>query len=91
MQYVFATHFTLRHFTFLQEILREVRTFIHGANYKAQNLRQRESLGQSALVLLRTLPSARQAVLEYTGGVFDEAVNSYLLEMDVGQTVNGKN
>ncbi|XP_052787896.1 integrator complex subunit 5-like [Mya arenaria] len=71
-----------------QEILKEVRTFIHGANYKVQNLRQRENLSQSALILLRTLPTARAAVLEYTAGVFDEAVNAYLLEMEVGHSVN---
>ncbi|XP_060557502.1 integrator complex subunit 5-like [Ruditapes philippinarum] len=70
-----------------QEILQEVRNFLHGANYKAQNQKQRESLAQSALILLRTLPTARHAVLEYMANMFDEAVNNYLLEMDIGHKV----
>lgn len=67
-----------------------MQNFIHGASYKVHNLRQREALSQSALTLLRTLPTARHAVLEYMANVFDEAVNSYLLEMDIGHSVNGK-
>ncbi|KAL4237625.1 Integrator complex subunit 5 [Mactra antiquata] len=72
-----------------QEILRELRTFLHGANHKAQKQRQRESVAHSSLVLLRTLPTARQAVLEYIASMFDEAVNNYLLEMDIGHKVTG--
>ena len=72
-----------------QEILQEVRNFLHGANYRVQNQKQRESLAQSALILLRTLPAARHAVLEYMANMFDEAVNNYLLEMDIGHKVTG--
>ncbi|XP_052267414.1 integrator complex subunit 5-like [Dreissena polymorpha] len=70
------------------DILKEVRHFIHGASHKVLSLRQRETLSQSALVLLRNLPTARYAVLEYIANVFDEAVNNYLVEIDVGQGVS---
>ena len=40
-----------------------------------------EDLVHSALLLLRTLPSARQAVLEHLCNVFDEAVNNHILHI----------
>ena len=42
-----------------------------------------EELVTPALFLLQSLPSARQAVLEYLGTVFDEAVETYIQRQDL--------
>ncbi|XP_064616946.1 integrator complex subunit 5-like [Liolophura sinensis] len=68
-----------------QDILGQVRKFIRGANYEEKV--SGEELCQSALYLLRTLPAARHAVLEYLCNVFTEAVNSHLLHLQLETTV----
>ena len=67
-----------------------MRSFLHGVTSHGHNLSRSEGLARSALVLLRTLPTARHAVLEYLANLFDEAVNNYLLELDIGHKVTGK-
>lgn len=74
-------------FVFFQDILGQVRKFIRGANYEEKI--SGEELSQSALYLLRTLPAARHAVLEYLCNVFTEAVNSHLLHLQLETTVAG--
>ncbi|XP_014669565.1 PREDICTED: integrator complex subunit 5-like [Priapulus caudatus] len=67
-----------------QEILNEVHKFVTGAQL-ADNL-SRQELAQSAIFLLKSLPSSRAAVLEHLCSVFDEAVNVYLLQLETGRT-----
>lgn len=69
-------------------MLKEVRNFVKGSTYETKV--SNEDLVRSALLLLRTLPSARQAVLEHLCNVFDEAVNSHLLQIELGKDISGK-
>lgn len=72
----------------LQDIHRELRKFIEGSNYR--NNISSEELAKSALILLRSLPSARHAVLEHLCSVFDEAANTHLLQIEIGPDISSK-
>ncbi|KAL3871772.1 hypothetical protein ACJMK2_039750 [Sinanodonta woodiana] len=66
-----------------QDLLNEVRSFVQGVTYKGKV--KNESLVQSALLLLKTLPAARHAVLEHLANVFGEAVNMHLMNLEFGR------
>lgn len=64
-----------------QDLLMAIRTFISGAtgSRKTNPL----ELTRIALDLLKRLPSARDAVLEYFCSVFDKSVSDYLAQTEV--------
>jgi len=66
----------------LQEILNNVTKFVRGSTHEISV--PGDELARTALFLLGTLPSSRQAVLEYLCSVYDEAVNEHMLKPDVG-------
>ena len=70
-----------------QEILKQVRNFVKGSTRESEITAS--ELIKSALFLLRSLPSARQAVLEHLSNVFDEAVNTHILKLDLGNSTQG--
>lgn len=64
-----------------QEISKEIRNFVSGATFGSKY--NRKDLAKSAIFLLKTLPSAREAILEYLCTVFDDAVNVYCHNVDL--------
>lgn len=66
----------------MQEILNNVSKFVKGSTHEI-NI-PGDELARAALFLLSTLPSSRQAVLEYLCSVYDEAVNEHVLKPDLG-------
>lgn len=74
-----------------QEILREIRNFVGGATFGSKF--SRTELAKSAIFLLKTLPAAREAILEYLCTIFDEAVSLYThnLELEAGNVSAGSN
>ncbi len=64
-----------------QDILSELRTFIAGAARLTDI--NHISLVKTAVSLLKTLPAAREAVLEYFGSVFQNFVSRYLSLLEV--------
>ncbi|ELT95971.1 hypothetical protein CAPTEDRAFT_186694 [Capitella teleta] len=73
--------YTLQKADQYQEILHEVRCFIGHSACSRADLSSIE-LTKSGLFLLRHLPSARLAVLEFLHKVFDSAVNVYISELE---------
>ena len=60
-------------------ILENLHTFLGTENHHETNLQERT---KSAIVLLRSLPCARSAVLEQIGDVFHEAAQKYVIELE---------
>ncbi|GLH07144.1 Uncharacterized protein GBIM_12672 [Gryllus bimaculatus] len=63
-----------------QDLLTELRTFVAGAT-RAVKTNPLE-LARTALSLLKTLPAARDAVLEYFCTLFDSAVSKYVAQIE---------
>ena len=66
----------------LQQILKQVSKFVKGS--RRDGAFGDKDLTQSALFLLKNLPSARHAVLQYLGGVFQDAVSASLHSHESG-------
>ena len=64
-----------------QNILSELRTFIAGASRPAET--NHANLVKVAVSLLKSLPAAREAALEYFGIVFHNHVSKYLTLLEV--------
>lgn len=62
-------------------VLQELRTFLNGATHSAKV--RNVDVARSAIYLLKTLPAARDAVLEHMYNLFDETVNSYVLKYEL--------
>lgn len=67
-----------------QHVLSELRTFIAGAS--RPNDVHHASLVKTAVSLLKSLPAAREAALEYFGVVFHNYVSKYLTLLEVRLT-----
>ncbi|XP_078605288.1 integrator complex subunit 5-like [Branchiostoma floridae x Branchiostoma japonicum] len=65
-----------------QELQAEIKTFVQGKHATFGHKLTLEEHARSALSLLRTVPAARSAVLEFLQGIFDEAVNSHILQIE---------
>lgn len=63
-----------------KDILTELNTFISGATQTSKS--NPLDLSKTALNLLKTLPTARDAILEYFCTVFDIAVNNYIVRIE---------
>lgn len=61
-----------------EDLILEIHNFVSGATYGAKG--RNEELARGAIVLLKTLPAAREAVLEHLCHVFDEAVSQHTRE-----------
>ncbi|KAJ8870928.1 hypothetical protein PR048_027230 [Dryococelus australis] len=68
-----------------QDLLGELRTFVAGATRTVKT--NPVEFARTALSLLKTLPAARDAVLEYFCSVFDIAVDKYITEVKVRSTL----
>ncbi len=77
----------MKNLIFLQDISREVKKFVKSSSQEVWN----DSLVQSALLLLRHLPAVRQAVLQYLCNVFDDATNSHILALELGNLTSELN
>lgn len=68
-----------------QDVLYELKLFISGAtqNVKCNQL----ELTKSALTLLKTIPAARDAVLEYFCTVFNSATLNYISRIEVDKEI----
>lgn len=64
-----------------QDILSELRTFVAGAS-RSSDL-DHNNLVKTSISLLKTLPAARESILEYFGSVFHNYVNRYLSLLEV--------
>lgn len=64
-----------------QEILSELRTFISGTSRPTDT--NHRSLVRTAVSLMKTLPAARDALLEYYGTVFHHYITKYLSLLEV--------
>lgn len=62
-------------------ILNELKAFIGGATRTTKN--HQFELAKSALSLLKSLPAARDAVLEYFCTVFDTATQNFIVRIEV--------
>eukprot|EP00058_Branchiostoma_floridae_P023895 XP_002609385.1 hypothetical protein BRAFLDRAFT_124611 [Branchiostoma floridae] len=65
-----------------QELQAEIKTFVQGKHATFGHKLTLEEHARSALSLLRNVPAARSAVLEFLQGIFDEAVNSHILQIE---------
>ena len=65
-----------------QDILAEVRKFISGAARPSHSTNTLE-LTRTGLSLLKNVPAARDAVLEYLCNVFSVAVNKHVRQIEV--------
>lgn len=64
-----------------QEILSELRTFISGTTRPTDT--NHRNLVRTAVSLMKTLPAARDALLEYYGTVFHHYITKYLSLLEV--------
>lgn len=64
-----------------QDILSELRTFVAGAS--RSNDVDHNNLVKTSISLLKTLPAARESILEYFGSVFHNYVIHYLSLLEV--------
>lgn len=65
-----------------QDILTEVRKFISGA-VRSSHSTNTQDVTRTALSLLKNVPAARDAVLEYFCNVFFVAVTKYVRQIEV--------
>ncbi|KYM94915.1 Integrator complex subunit 5 [Cyphomyrmex costatus] len=70
-----------------QEILSEVRKFISGAVRPTHNTNTQD-VTRTALSLLKNVPAAREAVLEYFCNVFFVAVTKYVRQIESNQNIS---
>lgn len=65
------------------ELWREVRLFISGATNTNVNFEvSSNDLVKSSIFLLKSLPAAREAVLEHLYSVFDEFVGHHIMNLE---------
>ena len=67
--------------------MHELHRFVSGA--ANQSKVSSDSVAQSALFLLRTLPATRHAVLEHLSNLFTEAVNCHILMVELEHDMAG--
>ncbi|XP_063001956.1 integrator complex subunit 5 [Elgaria multicarinata webbii] len=65
-----------------QELAQEIKAFLSGVDPVHGNKLTIKEHARCAILLLRSLPPARSAVLDHLRGVFDEYVCTYLLELE---------
>ncbi|XP_043931696.1 integrator complex subunit 5 isoform X2 [Protopterus annectens] len=65
-----------------QELAQEIKAFINGVDPIHGNKLTVKDHARCAILLLRNLPPARNAVLEHLCNVFDEYVSNYILELE---------
>nr|XP_034954843.1 integrator complex subunit 5 [Zootoca vivipara]XP_034954844.1 integrator complex subunit 5 [Zootoca vivipara] len=65
-----------------QELAQEIKAFLSGVDPLHGNKLTLKEHAQCAILLLRSLPPARSAVLDHLRGVFDEYVCTYLLDLE---------
>ncbi|KDR16305.1 Integrator complex subunit 5, partial [Zootermopsis nevadensis] len=70
-----------------QDLMSDLRTFVAGAT-RAVKTNPLE-LARTALSILKTLPAARDAVLEYFCTLFDSAVSKYVTQIEVSTSTSG--
>ncbi|XP_072762301.1 integrator complex subunit 5 [Anoplolepis gracilipes] len=70
-----------------QDILAEVRKFISGAVSRPSHSANTQDVTRTALFLLKNVPAARDAVLEYFCNVFFAAVSKYVRQIETNQNV----
>lgn len=68
-----------------QDLMSELRAFIAGSQRSAAKANHAE-LTRTALSLLKSLPAARDAVLEYFCTVMDMSVSRYMSQLEVSHT-----
>lgn len=71
-----------------QDILAEVRKFISGAVSRPSHSANTQDVTRTALFLLKNVPAARDAVLEYFCSVFFAAVSKYVRQIEVRQHIS---
>ncbi|XP_012524934.1 integrator complex subunit 5 isoform X2 [Monomorium pharaonis] len=69
-----------------QEVLAEIRKFISGASRPVHSANTQD-VTRTALSLLRNVPAARDAVLEYFCNVFFVAVTKYVRQIETNQNI----
>jgi len=69
-----------------QDILTEVRKFISGA-IRPSHSTNTQDVTRTALFLLKNVPAARDAVLEYFCNVFFVAVTKYVRQIEVHKRI----
>lgn len=67
-----------------QELAQEIKAFLSGVDPVHGNKLTLKEHARCAILLLRSLPPARHAVLDHLRGVFDEYVGTYLVELESG-------
>ncbi|XP_060110208.1 neutral alpha-glucosidase AB isoform X1 [Heteronotia binoei] len=65
-----------------QELSQEIKAFLSGVDPVHGNKLTIKEHARCAILLLRSLPPARSAVLDHLRGVFDEYVCTYLLDLE---------
>ncbi|XP_034954843.2 integrator complex subunit 5 [Zootoca vivipara] len=65
-----------------QELAQEIKAFLSGVDPLHGNKLTLKEHARCAILLLRSLPPARSAVLDHLRGVFDEYVCTYLLDLE---------
>ncbi|XP_013776240.1 integrator complex subunit 5-like [Limulus polyphemus] len=63
------------------QIIRELQVFLAGSTHSGKV--RRAEVTNSALFLLKHLPVAKEAVLEFMNSLFDEAVNNRILKIEL--------
>ncbi|KAM0729054.1 Integrator complex subunit 5 [Formica fusca] len=71
-----------------QDILTEVRKFISGAVSRSSHSANTQDVTRTALFLLKNVPAARDAVLEYFCNVFFTAVSKYVRQIETNQNIS---
>jgi len=69
-----------------EDLMTELRTFVAGATRPVKT--NPLELARTALSILKTLPAARDAVLEYFCTLFDSAVSKYVTQIEVSVKVS---
>lgn len=64
-----------------QDLMSDLRTFVAGATRPVKT--NPLELARTALSVLKTLPAARDAVLEYFCTLFNSAVSKYVTQIEV--------
>ncbi|XP_042297042.1 integrator complex subunit 5 [Sceloporus undulatus] len=72
-----------------QELAQEIKAFLSGIDPVHGNKLTIKEHARCGILLLRSLPPARSAVLDHLRGVFDEYVCTYLLELESSESGMG--
>ncbi|KAG2459897.1 integrator complex subunit 5 isoform X3 [Polypterus senegalus] len=72
-----------------QELAQEIKAFITGVDPLHGNKLTVKDHAKCAILLLRSVPACRGAVLEHLRSVFDEYVGGYVVELDCEQANGG--